>query len=169
MNSRHCLLASLSLALIALQPAIGAGPEAAAAKTKRRLVLCNDGGTLGAPDMEAPIGIEGLVHETIDPLRDTIVDTLYWQIGTDPYFGTATARLSDWYSHRTKVGSVWGSDRDKFKTAGEWRISENTQQIMAQGTDPAAVVIEHGHKAGLDVFVSFRINDGHDSRLKDGS
>lgn len=168
MNSRHCLLASLSLALIALQPAIGAGPEAAAAKPKRRLVLCNDGGTLGAPDMEAPIGIEGLVHETIDPLRDTMVDTLYWQIGTDPYFGTATARLSDWYSHRTKVGAIWGSDRDKFKTAGEWRIAESTQQIMAQGTDPAAVVIEHGHKAGLDVFLSLRFNDGHDSRLEGG-
>lgn len=141
---------------------------AAEAGQKRRLVLCNDGGTLGAPDMEAPIGIEGLVHETIDPLRDTMVDTLYWQIGTDPYHGTATARLSDWYSHNTKVGAVWGSDRDQFKTAGEWRIAENTRQIMKQGTDPAAVVIEHGHKAGLDVFLSLRFDDGHDSRLADG-
>jgi len=137
-------------------------------KEKRRLVLCNDGGTLGAPDMEAPIGIEGLVRETIDPLRDTMVDTLYWQIGVDPWLGTDSHRLSDWYSHQTKVGAIWGSDRDKFKTAFEWRISENAQRIMEHGTDPVAVVIEHGHKAGLDVFISFRINDGHDSRLKDG-
>ena len=165
MNSRIPILACLILALVTPQSAISAAP---AAKAKRRLVLCNDGGTLGAPDMEAPIGIGGLVHETIDPLRGTQVDTLYWQIGTDPYFGTATARLSDWYSHRTKVGAVWGADRDKFKTAGEWRIAENTRQIMAQGTDPAAVVIEHGHKAGLDVFLSLRFNDGHDSRLEGG-
>jgi len=88
-------------------------------KEKRRLVLCNDGGSLGAPDMETPIGIEGLVREAIDPLRDTMVDTLYWQIGVDPWLGTETHRLSDWYSHQTKVGAVWGSDRNKFKTAGE--------------------------------------------------
>ncbi|MFZ2278480.1 MAG: family 10 glycosylhydrolase [Prosthecobacter sp.] len=147
----------------------GGADTAPPAKEKRRLVLCNDGGSLGAPGMEAPIGIEGLVREAIDPLRDTMVDTLYWQIGVDPWMGTDTHRLSDWYLHRTKVGTLWGSDRDKFKTASEWRIYENAHQMMEQGTDPVAVVIEHGHKAGLDVFVSFRINDGHDSRLKDGS
>ena len=137
-------------------------------REKRRLVLCNDGGSLGAPDMETPIGIEGLVREAIDPLRDTMVDTLYWQIGVDPWLGTETHRLSDWYSHQTKVGAVWGSDRNKFKTAGEWRIAENARQLMERGTDPVAVVIDQGHKAGLDVFVSLRFNDGHDSRLKDG-
>lgn len=140
----------------------------ALAGEKRRLVLCDDGGSLVAPDMEAPIGIEGLVREAIAPLRDTMVDTLYWQIGVDPWMGTDTHRLSDWYLHRTKIGTQWGSDRDKFKTASEWRIYENAHQMMEQGTDPVAVVIEQGHKAGLDVFVSFRINDGHDSRLKDG-
>src|SRR5471030_2526193 len=133
-------------------------------KEKRRLVLCNDGGSLGAPDMEAPIGIEGLVRETIDTLRDTMVDTLYWQIGVDPWLGTETHRLSDWYSHRTKVGVVWGSDRDQFKTAGEWRIAENARQLVQHGTDSAAVVIEYGHRARLDVFLSLRFNDGHDSR-----
>lgn len=155
--------------LSSMAPATGpAHVGSEARKEKRRLVLCNDGGTLGAPDLEAPIGIEGLVHETIDPLRDTLVDTLYWQIGTDPYLGTATSRLSDWYSHRTQVGAIWGAGRQQFKTAGEWRIYENARQLMASGTDPVAVVIEHGHKAGLDVFVSLRINDGHDSQLKDG-
>jgi hypothetical protein len=142
---------------------------AAARKAKHRLILCNDGGTLGAPDMEVPIGVEGLVRETIDPLRDTMVDTLYWQLGADPYWGTATHRLSDWYSHDTKVGVRWGTDRTIFKTAGEWRIFENAQQLIDQGTDSAAVVIAHGHRAGLDVFLSLRVNDGHDSRLADGA
>jgi len=164
------LLVLLTCHLTVAQPlSADIPPPAKPAKEKRRLVLCNDGGSLGAPDLEAPIGIEGLVREAIDPLRDTMVDTLYWQIGVDPWMGTDTHRLSDWYLHRTKVGTLWGSDRDKFKTASEWRIYENAHQMMEQGTDPVAVVIEHGHKAGLDVFVSFRINDGHDSRLKDGS
>jgi hypothetical protein len=157
------LLLSLATGALFADPATPAPhPE------KRRLVLCNDGGSLGAPDMEAPIGIEGLVHEAIDPLRGTMVDTLYWQLGVDPWLGTDTHRLSDWYSHQTKVGAIWGSDRTQFKTAGEWRIAENAHQIMQSGTDPAAVVIDQGHKAGLDVFLSLRFNDGHDSRLKDG-
>jgi len=157
----------ISVALFSLTR-VESEPTGQPVKAKRRLVLCNDGGSLGAPDMEAPIGIEGLVHEAIDPLRDTMVDTLYWQIGVDPWLGTDTHRLSDWYSHKTKVGAIWGSDREKFKTAGEWRIAENARQIMQGATDPAAVVIEQGHKAGLDVFLSLRFNDGHDSRLKDG-
>ncbi|MSU49854.1 MAG: hypothetical protein EXS37_12345 [Opitutus sp.] len=135
---------------------------------KRRLVLCNDGGTLAAPSMEAPIGVEGLVRATIDPLRGTMIDTLYWQLGTDLHHGAFPARLSDWYSHRTKVGAIWGSDREIFRTAAEWRIFENTRTLFEQGTDPAAVVIEHGHKAGLDVFLALRINDGHDAKLPGG-
>ena len=162
-----CILAcNSSFLATAAEPAPAASSAAKSPKPKHRLVLCNDGGTLGAPDMEAPIGIEGLVRETIDPLRDTMIDTLYWQLGTDPYWGTASHRLSDQYSHNTKVAPRWGQHRDKFKTAGEWRIYENTRQIMEHGTDPPAVVIEAGHRAGLDVYLSLRVNDTHDSRLK---
>jgi hypothetical protein len=135
---------------------------------KHRLILCNDGGTLGAPNMEAPIGVAGLVKSTIDPLRGTMVDTLIWQLGTDPYFGTATARLSDWYSHDTKVGARWGEGRTQFKTAGEWRIFQNAQELDEEGIDPPRVVIAEGHKAGIEVFLGLRINDGHDSFLKEG-
>lgn len=163
---------ALALTVVGLLSAfstVGIGAETRRLeKDKYRFILCNDGGTLGAPDLEAPIGVAGLVRETIDPLRDTMINTLYWQIGTDPYFGTGTHRLSDWYSHNTKVGPIWGRGRTSFKTAGEWRIYQNGQQLMDQGTDSAAVVIEHGHKAGLDVFLSLRINDGHDGLLPGG-
>jgi hypothetical protein len=36
---------------------------------------------------------------------------------------------------------------------------------MNYATDPVAVVIEYGHRAGLEVFLSMRVNDTHDSRL----
>ena len=91
-----------------------------------RLILCNDGGTLAGPSLEAPIGAEGLARLTIDRLRDTQVDTLYWQLGTDPYLGTPSHRLSDFYSHNTKVGPRWGDGMKRFSKAGEWRIYENT-------------------------------------------
>ena len=134
-----------------------------------RLILCNDGGTLVGPTLEAPIGADGLARLVIDPLRDTQVDTLYWQLGTDPYLGTPSHRLTDHYSHATAVGPRWGQDGTPFTTASNWRIHENARQMTEAGADPAAVVIEHGHRAGLDVFLSMRVNDVHDARLEGGT
>ena len=46
-----------------------------------RLILCNDGNAIAGPTREAPLGEPGLVELAIDPLRDTLVDTLYWRSG----------------------------------------------------------------------------------------
>ncbi len=130
---------------------------------RHRLILVNDGGTLVGPTLEAPMGAEGLIRLTIEPLMETQIDTLYWQLGTDVWKGGwLTPRLSDRYSHNTKVGPRWGSEQEKFSSAGHWRIYENTRQLIAAGTDPAAVAIESGHKRGLQVFLSMRVNDCHD-------
>ncbi len=134
----------------------------------RRLIMGYCGASLQGADMEAPIGVEGLVRNAIDPLRGTMVDTLYWQMNTDPYFGSSTSHLTDWFSHPTRVGPVWGQGRQSFKTAGEWRIYENARELIDSGTDPPKVIIEHGHAAGMDVFLGFRFNDGHDHRLPGG-
>ena len=115
--------------------------------------------------MEAPTGAQGLAAATVGPLVDTQVDTLYWQLGTDPGIATPSHRLSDVYSHDTKVGPRFGADSARFDSAGSWRMYENTNNLLAEGTDPAAVVIEHGHRAGLEVFLSFRVNDIHDGSL----
>jgi hypothetical protein len=113
------------------------------------------------------------VRLAIDPLRDTQIDTLYWQLGTDPALGASTfrqggaPRYTDIYSHSTNVGPRWGEGRDKFDSAGDWRIYENTRQLIAEGTDAPAVVIEEGHRAGLEVFISMRVNDTHDGMSDD--
>ena len=36
------------------------------------------------------------------------------------------------------------------------------------GADPPAVIIDYGHRAGLDVFLSMRVNDVHDYRIEGG-
>ncbi len=135
---------------------------------KYRFILSNDGGSLAGPVLEAPIGVEGLVKLAIEPLRDTQINTLFWQLGTDPYLGSPSHRLSDHYSHRTEVGSIWGTENPSFHSAGLWRIRENAKRLMEAGTDPVAVVVEHGHRAGLEVFVCMRVNDIHDARLEGG-
>ena len=144
------------------------GQEKGSLEKKHRFILCNDGGSLAGPILEAPIGVEGLVQLAIEPLQDTLIDTLYWQLGTDPYKGTPSHRLSVYYSHKTEVGPIWGSAGKTFHSAGLWRIHENARQLMEAGTDPTAVVVEHGHRAGLEVFLCMRVNDIHDSRLEAG-
>ena len=145
------------------------GQEEGSLEKKHRFILCNDGGSLAGPILEAPIGVEGLVQLAIEPLQDTLIDTLYWQLGTDPYMGSPSHRLSDYYSHKTQVGPIWGSAGTTFHSAGLWRIYENARQLIEAGTDPAAVVVEQGHRAGLEVFLCMRVNDVHDSRLEGGT
>ena len=139
-----------------------------AKRRAHRLILCNDGGSLVGATIEAPIGAGELVRLVIDPLTHTQVDTLYWQLGTDPYLGTPSRRLSDQYSHNTEVGPRWGQDGWPFTSAANWRIYENARQMSEAGADPAAVVIDHGHRAGLEVFLSMRVNDIHDANLEAG-
>ena len=112
------------------------------------------------------MGEDGLVELTIKPLIDTQIDTLYWQLGTDVADGYPSHRLSDVYSHRTAVGPIFGRDTEVFETAGLWRMHRNTQELFERGTDAPAVVIKHGHEAGLDVFLSLRMNDTHDYMLR---
>ena len=42
-----------------------------------RFILCNDGGTLVGPTLDAPMGEEGLVDLTFGPLLGTQINTLY--------------------------------------------------------------------------------------------
>ena len=113
------------------------------------------------------MGAEGLARLAIEPLVGTMIDTLYWQLGTDPFKSTPEARFSDIYSHRTDVAPIWGAEADTFTTSGNWRIYENTRQLMEEGTDPPEVVIDRGKKAGLEVFLSMRVNDIHDGGPND--
>ena len=167
------LRVSLAACALLLVGACAESPQSAqkdsSLEKKHRFILNNDGGSLAGPILHAPIGVDGLVELAIEPLKDTLINTLYWQLGTDPYKGTPSHRLSDYYSHKTEVGPVWGSTGTSFHSAGLWRIYENARQLMESGPDPTAVVVEQGHRAGLDVFLCMRVNDIHDSRLEGGT
>ena len=74
-----------------------------------QMILCDDGGSLLGQAVEAPMGAEGLARLAVGPLEGTMIDTLYWQLGTDLGMSTPTNRYSDVYSHRTEVAPRWGS------------------------------------------------------------
>ncbi|MHC4874574.1 MAG: family 10 glycosylhydrolase [Planctomycetota bacterium] len=110
--------------------------------------------------------MEGFKKSTVDIVKDTQVDTITFQLGTDPYKGTPHSRLTDWYLHDTKVGHRWGEGIEKFNTAGEWRCYENARQMIEdEGDDPPAALIRFAHEEDISVFLSLRVNDMHDHRL----
>ena len=129
---------------------------------ERRFVLCNDGESLSGPADDAPMTKEKFIEVTLGPLKNTQIDTFYWQLGTDTYHGSATHRYSDVYSHDTSAAPMWGEDMEAFGSSTDWRIYENTRSLIEQGNDPPKVLIEAGKDMGLEVFISTRFNDNHD-------
>ena len=125
----------------------------------RRFVLCNDGESLGGPADDAPMTKEKFIDVTLGPLKNTQIDTFYWQLGTDVFHGSPTRRYSDVYSHDTSAAPMWGEDMEAFGSSTDWRIYENTRSLIEQGNDPPKVLIEAGKDMGLEVFLSTRFND----------
>jgi len=115
-----------------------------AAERQRRVIFNNDG--------NEPVYLcknttaEELLSHRTTPLAGSQVDSLFyctWSSGFSVF------------THGTKVGQVMASKEDLF--------SKNlTAEMLAAGTDPLRVMTEFGHKNGMEVFWSFRMNDTHD-------
>lgn len=115
-----------------------------ATERQRRVIFNNDG--------NEPVYLcqntspEELLSHRTAPLAGSQVDSLFyctWSSG----FGV--------FTHGTKVGQVMSSKEALF--------SKNlTPEMLAAGTDPLRVMTEFGHKNGMEVFWSFRMNDTHD-------
>ena len=63
--------------------------------------------------------------------------------------------------------SYYDSDVLELNGARIGRVEPLLLQMIEEGNDPPAIVVEAARKRGVDVFYSFRINDCHDS-LGDG-
>lgn len=115
-----------------------------AADRTRRVIFNNDGNepVYLCKDTTAA---EFLRHRTT-PLVGTHVDAIFyctWSSG----FGM--------FTHDTKVGEVFSTREGLF--------SRNLAPTMlAAGTDPLRVMTDFGHRNGIEVFWSFRLNDTHD-------
>ena len=120
-----------------------------AADRQRRVIFNNDG--------NEPVYLcknttaEELLSHRTTPLIGSQVDSLFyctWSSG----FGL--------FTHGTKVGQVMDSKEGLF--------SKNmTAEMLAAGTDPLRVMVDFGHKNGMEVFWSFRLNDTHDGSATD--
>ena len=107
--------------------------------------MTNDGG--GCWVVDEPMGIDHL-HNQVDMLVGTQVDTLCWNVG--PPGG---------YRYDTKVSTRYGQGLDQMPQARLYRARENLEAMLRQGLDPLAVLIERGKQNGIRVYPSLRISD----------
>ena len=139
-------------------------------RTHYRIIYNHDGGTLLRPFHPftgVPFSIEGFVDKTISFLAGTQVDAATWTLGTDNGYVAAQqgpGRAANLYCHETDVGERFYELPPPFQSK-IWHLhARRVRAMIEQGYDPPAVVIEHGHRHGLDVFLGFRMNDLHDGR-----
>ena len=135
-----------------------------------RIIYNHDGGTLLRPFHPftgVPFSIEGFVDKTIGFLAGTHVDAVTWTLGTDNGYVAAQqgpGRAANLYCHKTDVGERFYELPAPFQSK-IWHLhAHRVRTMIEQGYDPPEVVIEHGHRHGLDVFLGFRMNDLHDGR-----
>ncbi len=61
-------------------------------------------------------------------------------------------------TYDTKVGTIFGSNVEKFWRQGDRRAFEGIQKLISEGNDPLRVVIDRSRSNGQQIHVSFRMN-----------
>jgi len=130
-----------------------------------RLMANNDGNGLWT---DPPITVEKLVQRTMGHLLDTQVDAITWTLGTDIWRQPnqqMAGRATNLYSHQTEVGERFYELKPPFQSWAWRNYAQQLKQFIREGHDPPAVIVEQGHRHGLDVFIGLRMNDAHDGRI----
>jgi hypothetical protein len=111
---------------------------------QRRIIFNNDGNEPVA--FCKSVSKEELLKFRTTPLVGSQVDTISYCTFSSG-FGM--------FIHRTKVGQVFNTCEGMFS-------NNLAQAYLDQGIDPLQTMVEFGHKQGMEVFWSMRMNDTHD-------
>ena len=148
----------LGIAVVALPLACSAQPtqgddavtayrakRAEAAHRTRRIIFNNDGDD---HLLSGDTSIDAFFEKRTTPLDGSQVDTIVY----------CTSRPFGMFLHETKIGEVL-TDRDAF---GPGRVNI-VPDLLAQGTDPLRLMIDHCRRKGREIIWSMRMNDTHDT------
>ena len=114
-----------------------------AAHRKRRIIMNNDGNDFHAVGPDEPQTPESFLAKRTTPLIGSQVDSIFYCTG-----------VFNLYTHRSEETELHAK---KEATASY------VHEIIAQGTDSLESMTGFGHKHGIEVFWSMRMNDTHDS------
>ena len=109
----------------------------------RRMLSNHDGAIMGT---EPPLTVEHF-RQVVKTYQGTPVDTICFCLGD-----------REVYHYETEVAEVFGRRHRTFKNDWDWRIYENTRQLIESGKGPLETFTEVCHEEGLRLFGSFRMN-----------
>ena len=103
------------------------------------------------PCSDYPLTPETWVAESIRPLVNTQIDTLFYNLCS-----------SDGFACELESGQILMDNFEKLGDAWVWRYRENTKNLVAHDANPPKLAVEYGHRLGLKVLPVVRMNDPHD-------
>jgi len=121
------------------------------AKPEKPFNIIFEGEWNDIPCADYPLTPERWAAETIRPLANTHVDTLFYNLCS-----------SDGYVCELQNGELLLGNVDKFDHAWMWRYRENTRRLIEAGANPPDLAVEHGRRLGLNILPVVRMNDEHD-------
>ena len=107
------------------------------------------------PCVDYPLTPEKWVAESIRPLVNTQVDTLFYNLCS-----------SDGYCCGLETGQILMDNFDKLGDAWVWRYRENTKNLIAHDANPPKLAVEYAKKLGIKALPVVRMNDPHDQFYK---
>ena len=149
---RMIVLTVCGLEIAGIASARGENPEFAgrASQPRRRVIMNHDGDPAGC--YKLPCQWEKLLEESVLALNNTHVDTIFWCLDSQIY-----------YDDRQTVFMGRQLSRDDFTKDEHWQLYENVRLMIGRGRDMTKDVVDAGHRVGMEVFASVRMNDLHDS------
>ena len=131
----------------------GEAPELRQPPPRYRIIYNWDGAPQGYS--EFPQSLDQFVQKTLAPVKDTQAGALFWCVGeheaawdskTLPVIGDSVGRI--------------------YRSVRSMRHNENMRAMIQRGENPFQALVDQGHKLGIDVYVSIRMNDNHFNGLQ---
>ncbi len=121
-------------------------------KHRRRIIANNDGCDCLYFPKNQEITVDNFLRMRTSELAETQVDTIA--------YCTISSGFSH-FTHNTRVGTLLTRQGEDYGILPNMR--NITADLVNQGTDALAAVVQYGHEHEMEVFWSMRMNDTHDA------
>ena len=143
----------------AIQPRARSGGKHArlrVARRQRRIIYNDDSEELAYREAAT---VDGFLSVRLQPLVDTQVDTICW---------SALAIWGDAPVYDSKVQPIFGEAAHGVEPSNRYPYyAPNAASLIKSGNCPLGIVVNFAHQNGMEAFASIRMNDVHDSFVRD--
>ena len=119
--------------------------QAAAKPTAARRVIIHSDGFSGF--FSGGYGTREKLQRVIDRFAGSRLYSYDWCVGP-----------SSTFTYDTRIGTIFGSNVEKFWRRGDKRAAEAVWRLIAEGNDPLRVVVERARERGVRINATLRMN-----------